>query len=335
MLLVTAWRTLAGAGYFKRLDYHQDLDCTPILGVWSSEDITIDPRSGRAYISATDRRPRPDSELPGAVFAFDLREGNTEVVQLASDLEGDFRPHGIGLRIETDRTLLFAVNHRTDRDSVEIFEVEGERLHHLESVVDERFFNLNDVAAAAARSFYVTRDHGGLSAAAQRIEDILALPLSSVLRFDDGRITEAASGISYANGINLSSDGRTVYVAGTRDRLVHVFDRDSATGELAPRTVVETDTGVDNIEVDAEAELWIGAHPKALDFLRYASNPDAQSPAQVLRVSFDEAGVASVEEVMLTDGRFLSGSSVAARWGEYLLVGSVFDRRFLFCRGVE
>ena len=69
----------------------------------------------------------------------------------------------------------------------------------------------------------------------------------------------------FPNGINVSKDGRLVYVAG-RD-LAHrlwVYDRDPATQALTLREEVFLGTGPDNIEVDAQGDLWIGAHPQLM-----------------------------------------------------------------------
>jgi arylesterase/paraoxonase len=78
--------------------------------------------------------------------------------------------------------------------------------------------------------------------------------------------------------------------------------------------------------------LIVGAHPKLLTFLEYADNPRILSPSQVLRITNpSDPGSAAVEELFLGDGRYLSGSSVGVVWNHHLLIGSVFDHRFLNC----
>ena len=138
--------------------------------------------------------------------------------------------------------------------------------------------------------------------------------------------------MAYANGLNLSPDGLLLYVAATLEGKIHIYSLNPEDGSLVLRDEIFLDTAVDNIEVDDEGDLWIGAHPKPLDFIEYSQNPKALSPSQVLKVSLSEEGRYSAEEVYLSEGKYLSGSSVAARWKDHLLIGSVFDRRFLVCQ---
>ena len=89
---------------------------------------------------------------------------------------------------------------------------------------------------------------------------------------------------------------------------------------------------MDNIEIDANGDLWIGSHPKLLTFVKYSQNPKILSPSQVLKVAIKESGQNTVQEIYLNDGKHLSGSSVAAVFKDTLLIGSVFDDHFLLCK---
>ena len=88
---------------------------------------------------------------------------------------------------------------------------------------------------------------------------------------------------------------------------------------------------MDNIELDQKGNLWVGCHPKLLTFVNYSKNPEVLSPSQVINVKVNASGQYDVREIYLNDGRPLSGSSVAAVFGDKLLIGSVFDERFLMC----
>jgi arylesterase/paraoxonase len=178
----------------------------------------------------------------------------------------------------------------------------------------------------------VTRDHGYSSKWGRRLEEYLHLKKSSVLYYDGQEFRVVAEGLAYANGINASPDGLLLYVAATLEGKIRVYSRDPEDGALSLQDEVFLNTAVDNIEVDEEGVLWVGAHPKPLDFLEYSQNAKALSPSQVLRVALQEGGTYHVKQVHLSDGRYLSGSSVAAKWRQHLLIGSVFDRRFLICR---
>jgi arylesterase/paraoxonase len=142
----------------------------------------------------------------------------------------------------------------------------------------------------------------------------------------------AADGIAYANGINLSPDGRTVYVASPTGLAVHVYARDPNSGSLSFVESIDAGSGVDNIEVDEDGNLWIGSHPKLLRFRAHATDPNELSPSQVLRISRGPEGSYVVSEVYLDLGDELSASSVAAVRGDRLLIGGIFDPHFLDCR---
>ncbi len=93
------------------------------------------------------------------------------------------------------------------------------------------------------------------------LEDYLKLRRSNVVFYDGSRFSEAASGIGYANGVNVSPDGKTIYLCAVTELALHVYDRDPASGKLLLREKIKLGTGVDNIEKDEAGGLWIGAHP--------------------------------------------------------------------------
>ncbi len=322
------------AGQFKRLEPHFAGSCVPVRGIVGAEDITIHPRTGVAYISAYDRRAvqagRPGG---GAIYAYDLNLSSPALVKLTPDAAADFRPHGISLYVSdagTDR--IFVVNHAAGRHTIEIYEVAGEELRHRDTLSDPLLVSPNDILAVGPDRFYVTNDHGNAAGLGRTLEEYLRLPLANVLFYDGSRFTEVASGVRMANGINVSPDGGTVYVGSTIGREVKVYRRDPGTGFLQLREDIPLGTGVDNIEVDAEGTLWIGAHPRLLDFVAHAGDPTRFAPSQVLRVARRADGTWAVDEVFLDLGDELSASSVAAVLGSRLLIGPVLDPRFLDCR---
>jgi arylesterase/paraoxonase len=74
----------------------------------------------------------------------------------------------------------------------------------------------NDVAPTGARRFYITNALGSRSGIGRRWEILFARPRSYVVYFDGTQFNIAARGRRFANGINLSLDGRFVFVAATR-----------------------------------------------------------------------------------------------------------------------
>ncbi len=334
-LVAFVLRTYYVAGEFKDLEPHFAGSCRRVVGVLSSEDITIDQKTGLAFISSMERGPdlAAKTRRPGAVFAYDLNAANPRLRNLTEDLGFDFQPHGLGLyRHESGALSLFVVNHRFDGHYVEIFDYQDQRLIPRRSIKSEMMHSPNDVLPVGPEQFYVTNDHGARSALGRLVEDYLQLPWSNVLYFDGRGFRPAAGELAYANGINISPDGRRVYVAETLGRRVRVFGRDPRTNELSPLESIEVGTGVDNIEVDPAGNLWLGAHPKLLAFAAHAKDPAKLSPCQVLKISFEPGGGRRLEEIYLGGGQELSGSSVAAVYGDLLLIGAVVDHRFLVCQ---
>jgi arylesterase/paraoxonase len=153
-----------------------------------------------------------------------------------------------------------------------------------------------------------------------------------VVYYDGSGFVEAATGIAYANGINVSPDGRLLYVCAATEGALHIYDRDSLSGRLEHRDEIDLDTGVDNIEIEPDGDLWIAAHPQLLTFVEHAEDHWTVSPSQVLRLTPRKVGGYEVEEVYLDTGEQISASSVAAARGNRLLIGAVFDSKFLDCR---
>tara|TARA_R110002110_G_scaffold183726_2_gene390426 strand:+ start:826 stop:1920 length:1095 start_codon:yes stop_codon:yes gene_type:complete len=335
---VLIWRSLSASGYFTGIRQEIAANCSTIQAVPGPEDIVIDRARGLAYVSAYDRRA-VNSGTPGAdavrggIYAIDLNapQADWALYPVTPAEPADFRPHGISLYIGPDGARrLFAVNHPArGGERVEIFNVDGEGgLVHVKSVASPLFASLNDVLGVGPDAFYATNDHGRAGNFGRAIDDALLLRNANVVYFDGNHATVAADRISYPNGINMSPDGKTVYVASTLGMSLHIYARDEKTGALEGIDNARLGTGVDNIDVQADGTLLIGAHPKLLAFLRHASDPAALSPSQVVRVEPDSKKAATI---YLNLGEEISGISVAAGYGDIMLLGQVFEPRILVC----
>jgi arylesterase/paraoxonase len=321
------------SGAFKSLEPHFAGRCREVAGIVGPEDITIHPRTGVAYISGYDRRAVPREPGRGAIYAYDLEAARPTLVNLTPDAEADFRPHGIFLHVdERSGDVLYVINHSGGEHTIEVFDFVPGRLKKRTTLADPLLVSPNDLAAVGRDRLYVTNDHGHPEGFMRTIEEFGRLRLSNVIYFDGSRFSEAADRIAYANGVNRSPDGRTVYVASPTGRAVHVYDRDPGSGRLSLVESIDMASGVDNIEVDRDGNLWIGSHPKLLQFTAHAADPGELSPSQVLRVSRGPGGRYVVSEVYLDLGDQLSGSSVAAVRGDRLLIGAIFEPHFLDCR---
>ena len=327
-------RTMHSAGQFKTLEPHFAGSCTVVPGIPGAEDITIHPRTGVAYITAADRRSvLAGGNGRGGIYAYDLKADSPQLRNLTPSADEDFHPHGLSLYLGDDgRDVLYVINHAGGRHTIEVFDLAGDGLSHRGSLSDPLLVSPNDLVAVCRDRLYVTNDHANPPGFARQLEDYLQRSISTVVYYDGERFVEVASGLRYPNGINVSGDGETLYVASTTGGSVFVFQIQPESAALEQRGEIEIGSGVDNIEVDREGDLWIGAHPKLLSFVQHTGDASRIAPSQVIRVAAPGSDAPLVEEVLLSLGEDLSGSSVAAVQGDRLLVGSVMDDGILDCR---
>ncbi|MFN2375311.1 MAG: strictosidine synthase family protein [Candidatus Binatia bacterium] len=328
---VAAYRIVSRSGMMRVLESHHTGDCRTVTGAVGAEDVTIHPEAGVAYLSADDRRATAAGRpVRGEIYSLDLRSNAALPVPLTRGSPADFHPHGISLwRGEDGGERLFVINHpAAGGHTVEIFDVEPDRLHHVETVTYPDLSSPNDIVAVGKRRFYATNDRRHREGFLATVEAYLQLPWASVSYFDGSRGRIAADGIAFANGINASADGGSVYVAELLGQAVRVYDRDPDSGNLTLRRTIGLGSSPDNIEVESSGRLSVAAHPKIFDFLAHAGDAAKPAPSQVLRVDPD-SGV--VEEVFLDDGTLLSAAATAATAGGTMVLGPIFDARVLVC----
>jgi len=347
LLVLLAWvgYQFVISGGLRTIEPHFAGECQQVSGAVGAEDITFQPGGQMAYVSSDDRRAAlGGNPRPGAIYGYHLQgDGPGRLKNLTPKPPPNFHPHGIGLLARPglpDR--LFVVSHpghplfggvegKGPVHTVEIFELRGAVLHHLRTVAHAALVSPNDVVPVGPQSFYATNDHGTGGIWGQQLEDLLRLARAGVV-YHDGETTRAvAGGLRYANGINVSADGERVYVAATTDRQLVTYKR-LGDGALERLSALDLETGVDNIERDAGGNLWIGAHPKLFSFLAHVADAGSRAPSQVLKLTPDGQGGFSPQEVFMSHGADLSASAVGAVAGRRLLVGGVFDEKFLDCR---
>ena len=222
------------------------------------------------------------------------------------------------------------VNHRSDEQTIEIFNLKNQVITHIKTIRGKHLISPNDIVLIDEYRFYMTNDHAVADPMAQKFYDYLQIPRSNVVFYDGDQFKVVAKGLTYANGINISKDGKNVYVAECVGRELSIFSRDLNSNDLEHELSIPMNSSIDNIELDDDGSLWIGSHPKALAFTRHAKNEKKLSPSQVIKVTLDNEDN-QIEEIYLNDGKLLSGSSVAAVFNNHLLIGAVFDERFLHC----
>ncbi len=343
------FRRLEELGQFTTLEKVSPGQCRLIDAPPGVEDIQIDHAARIAFLSSDDRRANAAGTLTrGGLYALNIDALDAPARLLTADAPASaFRPHGISLYTAPDGTrTLMAVNHLTagsldtnwQANTVEIFDVTGAgdalTLTLRRTVSMPEMTAPNDVVAVGPDSFYVTNMVGSTSGIGLAMEAFFGLHRSSLLYFDGTKMTRVVENLAYANGVNISADGKTVYLAESGARRLSAYSRDIATGAL---TLIQDGffgTGLDNIDVAPDGALWIGAHPRMGDFLMHANDPSNLSPSQILRVEPQAGGAA---RTLYTDeGGEFSGLATAVEFTgadgiKRIIGGPVFAPKLLIC----
>jgi arylesterase/paraoxonase len=327
---------LVAAGVFLDIPEKAVGQCSQVTGggIAGVEDLAIDGETGTAFLSGYDRWANmKQSGARGAIWTYTA--GATEQVPVDATREAlpqGFQPHGISLHREPDgRQVLFVINHAGGKHAVEIFDVNGATLVHRRTVTGAAMVSPNDIVGTGFETFYVTNDHANPSGWMRTVEDFGRLRLTTVQYFDGKGFTTALEGLGGANGINMSADGRSLYVSAASERAVHVYDRDPATGKLVQRSIIDVPGFADNIDVLANGDLLLGLHSKILDLLAHFQDRTKLSPSHVMLLRADGKGGFVPETIYYNKGEEISGVSVAAAAKGRLLIGPIFESKILDC----
>ena len=116
----------------------------------------------------------------------------------------------------------------------------------------------------------------------------------------------------------------------TLGKRLAVYRRNAGTGELVFDKHVPIVGSPDNVNVDAEGEVWVAVHARLLDLVRNFGDAGHASPTQIVR--YVETDKRPLQTMYAQDGREISAGSVGAVSNGTLLIGSITDRTVLRCR---
>ncbi|CAH1263821.1 PON1 [Branchiostoma lanceolatum] len=336
-------KIISAAGMLKHVYNHVPGTCRFVPGVeQGSEDIEL-TSSGLAFISSGLLPPGFILDpvyltFEQRILTFDFKkptEGAKTVNIVPESVKEDFMPHGLSVYEDVSGEVrLFVVNHgKGHKDRVEIFRFDAvsNSLHHIKSVKHPLLYSLNDIVATGPESFYAGNDKYTTGLYSRMAETWLLLPWSNVVYYSGGEATIVADGLLYANGINLSPEGKLVYVANPTAGRVNVYHRQND-NTLRFSHDITAHTGVDNVFVDpTTGDLWVGAHPQGIHFSRHMGNASHPCGSQVLRIENPAGENPRITEMYSDDGRSgLWGSSVGCYHNKQLLIGTV-NHRLMHC----
>lgn len=263
--------------------------------------------------------------------------------------QSTFNPHGLSAwPIRHDKSSagdakpqklyhIFVANHvkNSTTDAVEVFEfdtVAQKIVRHVRSITGAGMKHVNDIAAVGKDKFFFTNDFGSPNDFLRKIELYAALPTGSAGYFNGQNATLVAHGLMLPNGIALSHDYKHVYVIETFRKSLNVYyvlETDASAPTL--RWVATHNLGSigDNVLVDADGDLWIGAHPVTWQLLNALGNPGlGRAPSQIIRMKLpvNPSMQPFTSEIYADDGGKLSASTVALYYKQHVLIGTVNDK---------
>lgn len=329
LLLLFIGHTTISTGVFRKIEPHFDGNILKKIPLKGAEDITISQIDSFALISSTNRIVYPpEAEEEGGLYLIDLKSKGYEPISLTDSFNKPFAPHGISFFKKDSTYRVMAVNHTPQGHSIEVFELEDQNLKHIKTLKHASMISPNDLVMLDENRFYFTNDHGYVKGIGKLLEEYGGLAVSNVVYFDGVDYKEVAKNIAYANGINFDRKRNLVFVASPRKFLLKVYHK-NADHSLTFIEDIPCGTGVDNIELDKEGNLWIGAHPSLLRFQAYSEGKKETAPSEIIKITYKGTSDYIVEKIYVEDGTEMSGSTVAAVFDNLIFAGNVMDDDFL------
>jgi arylesterase/paraoxonase len=329
LLLLFVANIFISTGFFRPIENKFDGELIQKINIEGAEDITISKKDSFAIMSSTIRNKIPSTtQESGGLYFIDLKADSYNPILLTQGFKKPFAPHGISIFQKENLTTIAAINHTDKGEFIEIFTLVDKQLTHQKTLKNKQIFSPNDIVLLDENRFYFTNDHKYKNGIQRLSEDYLGLSISNVIYFDGKNYIEVASGIAYANGINLDAKRNLVFVASPRKFLIKVYQKNED-NTLTFIEDIDCKTGVDNIEFDENNDLWVGAHPNLLHFASYAKGDKKTSPSEIIKIKYTKKDDYKIEQIYMDDGSKMSASTVAAPFGNIILAGSVMDTHFL------
>ncbi len=329
LLIAFVVNVLVTTGFFRSIENKHNGKVLKEITLPGAEDITISRKDSFAIISSTKRLGFPMKEQEvGGLYFMDLKDGQYNVKPLTNDHPAAFAPHGISIFPSGNGYKVAVINHTLAGHSIELFHLENEVLSFEKTLTDELMISPNDLVLMDENRFYFTNDHGYPDGLWRHAEDYLGFAWSNVVYSDGKNYRVVAEDLTFANGINYDTKRNLLFVACPRSFDVSVY-RPNPDGSLAFESCIPAGTGVDNIEFDQAGKLWIGCHPDLLAFTSYAKKQKTIAPSEVITINYQDKKNFKVASIFVDDGNLISATSVAAPFGNVVLIGNVKDDTFL------
>nr|XP_054752083.1 serum paraoxonase/arylesterase 2-like isoform X2 [Lytechinus pictus] len=287
-------------GFHKTVYTHYPGKCRALPGMENGSEDIVTSSNGLAFISA------------GVLKAFDPDQ----------DI------------LDNPTLTLYVINRHPDRIGIEVFDFSYQKkiptLTHQRRIQHKNIWSPNDLVLVDENHFYASNDKY-LPEPFNMLEVFFRLGLASVVYYDGEEARIVAEGVKLANGVNISPDKKLLYVAGTIGNELLVY-RIQSDGNLVQAKAIQLGTSPDNINIDKEdGSVWIGNNPVMYHFFNQLGK--FTGVGQVLNMHLDKNLNPTIREVLSDNTGLIRYCSVACRYGNRLLIGTVADKA-AYCEGV-
>jgi sugar lactone lactonase YvrE len=303
-------------------------NCERIYHIPGPEDFSLDRETGILYISSHDRR----KVTTGHIYTLDLNQPNPTPQKLEINYPSNFNPHGLHfVKIKNDK-FLYVISHRNiDQHSIEVFLIEKDKLVFLKSFLDITLESPNDLYVTEDGRIFVSNDHTSGGNSKKFILDLFKIKNAKISYFNGMAWSQFSPEVSLGNGILVKKigDKELIYWASTLDESVFVYELINFEGKTDIKFLrsINIDSGSDNLEIDTNNSILVGAHKSMVRFLRHASDSKNTSPSQIFRINENE----SIDEIFASNGEEISASSTGLIYNKKLIIGQVFEPYLLSC----
>lgn len=321
---------LSSTGFFRTIENTEGFVINHSYEIWGTEDFAISRTDSFLLISADDRAAKfSDRERTAGIWMLDLKTDNAQPKLISQNFNQAFFPHGISMiQIDSSTYKVLVINHVNGQHSIEVFHLKGDALNHQQTIKDDLLFSPNDIVAIDEQRFYYTNDRLVSEGFGFFAANYLGKSNSNVGYFDGHNFSIVAEGLHYGNGINYDAERNLLYVASLRKFFVKIYQRQDD-GTLNFIEDIDCKTGVDNIELDENGDLWIGCHPSLMAAKSFLQGKTDYSPSEVIHIQYNSLNDYTVESVFEDDGQQMSACSVALPFGGGIFLGNVNDKHFI------
>lgn len=318
---------LKDAGQFKEIHAKSFPFCKS-LNLMGAEDIA-EVQDTEFLVISSDPRDYPPTNNNGLLKVYSKTKEDFTYFHPVN-FPQNFFPHGIDIKKFANTYLLAVVNHPTaDSTTVETFNIDlaHKEIRFLKTYTHPSFTTGNDITILSPHEFLMSEDFGSNNHLLNSLTQYLRIATGSILHFNmqTEQAQHLVSSLYYTNGIAFDESENTVYVSEMLGQKLTSFSWNGK--ELIKKKELTLPHAIDNITLYKDFLLLAG-HPKLLELKKMRDDRSHKSPSVVLQVKKD---FSEIQEIYENNGSEIASSSVAYRYDNKYLIGSVFDNHVLLC----